>query len=332
MMAHQDRPHQQELTPPKTPQRKGSGPQSKTQEPCELPQQGGPQSKTQEPCELPQQRGPQSKEPSKHPKQEGQKKAMPAAGLACDGPTAVKGAKQASKAGRSKESNARSRTGLRWPVKRKQCPQQDWPAMARDSGLQESPGKRARGLVTQRVLVKSMQLYAEQVGKDGFWLDWLDAVLFAENNDKKLGMISYSRDPGTKLQIIAASDQLKEVPGFSDVQANHSIDRSEDTWVILSCNAGFDQAASANHWIPCVFKEHVPPSTYVELVDQQMANLKVKIAQLQSELLDVELEDDEGAQEQLKSSIHEEINAQLASGISENHQSLRIFNTYCSNM
>ena len=187
------------------------------------------------------------------------------------------------------------------------------------TGAAGTPAKRrARGELTQKALEKMILSYANKVGTSGFWLDWLDAVLFTENNDRNLGIIRFSRGPECGLEIIAAHDQLKEIPGLSEsVEASHVIERNEDTWLIMSCHAGFNPADVANHWVPCVFKELVPESTYLELTAQKIAQLKVRIAELQSALLDVELEDDLVVQESLTQSIQEEITSQLASEMSE---------------
>lgn len=51
----------------------------------------------------------------------------------------------------------------------------------------------------------------------------------------------------------------------------------------------------------------MPEPTYAELVKQQIARLKVMIAELQSQLLDVEMEEDEELSAQLSASVNEDI-------------------------
>ena len=152
-----------------------------------------------------------------------------------------------------------------------------------------------------------MCAYADQVSKPGFWMDWLDAALFASNNEKTLAFVSHCRGKDVPLQFQHASDSLTEIPGVSEDEADHTVHRDMDTWLLLSCNVSYDRNSPANHWIPCVFKELVADSVYSELVDQKIAELKVLIVSLQSELLDVELEEDEEVAAQLSASISEEI-------------------------
>lgn len=139
-------------------------------------------------------------------------------------------------------------------------------------------------------------------------MDWLDGCLFASNNEKELAFISHSRSPGVPLTLVHASESLKEIPDISDDEADHTVLRTMDTWVLLSCNVGYDPSAPANHWIPCVFKEVVSDVVYNELVLQQIAKLKVLIAERQSDLLDVELEEDEEVAAHISASITDEIN------------------------
>lgn len=155
---------------------------------------------------------------------------------------------------------------------------------------------------------KSILAYAAHVGKPGEWLDWVDGVLFAENMHKQLGFINYNaRRPGSApLQIEHANASLQEIPGLES-GVREAFQRTEDSWCLLACNASCDKQGNANHWLPCVCKENVSESTYAELVFQQIAHLKVTIAQRQSDLLDVELEDDAEMSAQLTASLNEDI-------------------------
>lgn len=158
-------------------------------------------------------------------------------------------------------------------------------------------------------MAESIRAYASRVGKPGEWLDWLDAVLFAVNMDKHLGFINYNvaRPSGVALEIEDANASLKEIPGSDLLNVSHTFQRTEDAWCLLACNASFDKRARANHWVPCVCKENVPESTYNELVAQQIASLKVSIAELQSQLLDMELEDDPEVSAQMTVSLNDNI-------------------------
>eukprot|EP00435_Cladocopium_sp_Y103_P072988 s131_g42.t1 len=164
------------------------------------------------------------------------------------------------------------------------------------------------GQFSSELLAKSIRAYAHEVGRDGYWLDWLDAVLFAQNNGKTLAFINFNvatRDGS--LTIDHASGYLKEVPGLDDVEAGQVVSRTPDTWLLVSCNSEWDRTQPANHWIPAVFKEVVADSTYRELVAQQIARLKVLIVSLQSDLLDVELEEDLEVAAQTSASLNEAI-------------------------
>lgn len=157
------------------------------------------------------------------------------------------------------------------------------------------------------LISQSMRAYADRTSESGFWLDWLDAALFASNNEKTLAFVSHCRANDAPLEIQHASHFLKEIPGLSDDEADHGVHRNMDTWLLLSCNVSFDRKLAANHWIPCVFKEVLAEKTYSELVDQQIAKLKVLIATRQSDLLDVELEEDEEVAAHISASLNDEI-------------------------
>lgn len=159
-----------------------------------------------------------------------------------------------------------------------------------------------------------MRAWAEQAGQPGEWLDWVDAALFAENMEKNLGFINFAaRVPGKALEIESATASLKRIPGLQCSAEDRAFERSEQSWCLVSCNASFEPG-SANHWVPCCFKECVSESTYDGLVNQQIAALKVRIAELQSLLLDTELEEDEESRAQLVFSINDEIASWLAIG------------------
>ena len=153
------------------------------------------------------------------------------------------------------------------------------------------------GGLGQADISNSMRAYAASAAEDAFWLDWLDGVLFAENNEKTLGFINYTN--GVPLTIEHANDSLKRIPGCEDAKEEvHAVPRNGDSWLVLSCNVQYDPHGPTNHWLPCVFKEAVAASTYAELTGQQIDSLKVQIASLESELLDVELEDEDIAEAQ----------------------------------
>ena len=158
-------------------------------------------------------------------------------------------------------------------------------------------------------MANDIRAYAGKVASDAFWLDWVDGVLFAENCDKTLGFITHCRAKGAPLTISHANDSLRQIPGLEAEGGNHAVERTSDTWLVMACNVGYDPRGPCNHWIPCVFKEVVQKSTYDELVHQQVASLKVQIASLQSDLLDIELEEDA----EVAAVLHETINDQIAS-------------------
>ena len=172
------------------------------------------------------------------------------------------------------------------------------------------------GIFSSEHIAKSMRAYADEVGQSGFWLDWLDAVLFATNNGKTLGFINYNlqRNPGDDPVIEHANSHLSEIPGLDDVVVvEEEISRTTDTWLLVSCNSEWDVKGPANHWIPAVFKEVVSDSTYRELIAQQIAQLKVQVVSLQSDLLDIELEEDLELAAQTSASLNEAILSKLAS-------------------
>ena len=157
--------------------------------------------------------------------------------------------------------------------------------------------------------------YAQELGNDAVWMDWVDAVLFAENMEKTLGFVNYNvaRPKGQPLEIQHANFSLQQIPGL-EADGPAVVERTPTSWCLLSCNASFDPRGQANHWMPCVFKECVPEKLYAELVKQQVAKLKVTIAELQSQLMDQELDDDINMAETICASLNEEISSYLVYG------------------
>ena len=166
------------------------------------------------------------------------------------------------------------------------------------------------GNVSSEHVAKCMRSYANQSGETGFWLDWLDALLFAKNNGKKLAFINYGIQTGAEghLSIECAESHVAQIPGF-DGDVDDTVSRTSDTWLLVSCNSEWDRSGPVNHWVPAVFKEVVATSTYRELVAQQIARLQVQIVSLQSDLLDVGLEDDPEMAAQTSHSINEAISS-----------------------
>ena len=182
--------------------------------------------------------------------------------------------------------------------------------LATGDGEQDEGGDR----FSPANIARSIVAYAKDAGTSGFWLDWVDACLFAQNHGKVLGFIQHKSD-GASLKIEHATSHLQEIPGVpleDDFLRSGAVPRTKDAWVLLSCNAWYDPQGSANHWVPCVMKEVVAPSTYKELVQQQIAKLKVEIVMFQSDLEDIELDDDPEVQAQIASSLNEEILQWLA--------------------
>lgn len=162
-------------------------------------------------------------------------------------------------------------------------------------------------------LEKSIRAYATKVAQNAFWLDWLDALLFAHENGCPLGFITHCRAPDVPLSIEPGLESLLQIPGLEDwAEEVEPLERSSRSWLVLSCSTTFDPNAQANHWVPCVFKEAVPESTYAELVYQKIASLKVIVCSLQSDLLDVKLEEDAEVACTMSETLHEQINMHLA--------------------
>ena len=146
----------------------------------------------------------------------------------------------------------------------------------------------------------------------GQWLDWLDAVLFADNHDKALGIINWGAND---LQIQHGNAWLNGVPGVPlRKSVCDELTRDSSTWLILSCNASFARDRPVNHWVPCVFEEAVSGDVYTDLVNRTIGKFKVKIAELESEREETFLgetpEEDESNQA-IRESIEEEIDLWL---------------------
>ena len=157
---------------------------------------------------------------------------------------------------------------------------------------------------------KRIDQYAAHVAKPDVWLDWLDAVLFAENHEKALGIINYHRKDGLKIEH--ANQWLNAIPGVPERECSDVMVMA-NTWILCSCNAAFDIFKPCNHWIPCVHRESVSDQIYADLVHRSIAKYKILITELESSVLDLEIEEgDDEANQAMKVQLQMQIESQLA--------------------
>lgn len=159
---------------------------------------------------------------------------------------------------------------------------------------------------TGRWLSAAVKRYAKKVSENRFWLDWLDAALFASQSDQALGFINYN-DKSPKLVIENSSTFLNQIPGDHESFPTGELKKDGQTWLLLSCNSSYDREGPVNHWLPCVYREQVSESVWLELVNQAIAKAKVAIVALEAEMGDLELEEDGETQEALAASLLSQI-------------------------
>lgn len=150
-------------------------------------------------------------------------------------------------------------------------------------------------------IAAAIEKYAKKIKKNAVWLDWLDAILFSLEHQKNLGLVSHCGD--VPLEILRANFFLRQIPGLQDLPDIPSLERNRDSWILISCNAGFDKSGQANHWVPAVFQELVPESVYIQLTHQAIAKSKVALAEIESEMHDLELEDDQAVRDAMQEQL-----------------------------
>ena len=156
---------------------------------------------------------------------------------------------------------------------------------------------------------------AKQISRTGVWMDWLDATLFSMNHRKSLGIVRHC-DAGS-WTIEDAHQQWSNIPGVS-ADGNTSwkpFERSKDAWILISCSTDFDRKSSANHWVPAVCRELVDVSLYSDLTNQQIAHSRVQIASIESDMRDLELEEDADVKAMMQESLETQRTMHLVWGL-----------------
>ena len=128
--------------------------------------------------------------------------------------------------------------------------------------------------------------YAKSLEKKGTWLDYLDAGLCAGNLGCRLHLMIHTENKFEIADIQSFVKQLSEVDlGLEPEPLQRD---SSKTWLLLSCNALFDDGRDApkNHWVPCVFKEQVTPEEYEELTVDARRQCMREVTSLQKKMGD----------------------------------------------
>ena len=104
-------------------------------------------------------------------------------------------------------------------------------------------------------MAKKIHKYAALASKDGFYLDVVDAQLFAIVAGQK---VAFVRDgPHEVLECTTVKNLWGGVwPQGGTLGVAEELDQK--SWCLISCNASFDPQGQMNHWCPGFFKEAVP--------------------------------------------------------------------------
>ena len=119
------------------------------------------------------------------------------------------------------------------------------------------------------VLGKLITRYADLVGQDKFWLDLVDAQVFAAMTERSLSVVdtSSSYEPKPVKETWGSFLPKGDLPGLATF-----VDRTKG-WCLLSCNARFDPEGPRNHWRPGIFKEQCEDSAQYEQLMEAERNL-----------------------------------------------------------
>ncbi|CAK8996503.1 unnamed protein product [Durusdinium trenchii] len=123
--------------------------------------------------------------------------------------------------------------------------------------------------------------HAENVAKDGVYLDALDLSVIAQSFDEPFMV----RDTHAKtLEIAAIADYVKElVPGSSlDLKTS-----SGKQWTFILCNANYDSCEELNHWVPAISSANVGEEYLRSLMGLENCQVDLKIAETQHRYIEL---------------------------------------------
>ena len=136
--------------------------------------------------------------------------------------------------------------------------------------------------------------YADRVEKDGFFLEVIDAALFAEMHKKDLYM---AVDWGTN--EVGNADYIWKylstmLPRDFESTIPETNKASKSTWCLLSCNSlhSSDPHAVKNHYVPAYFKEQLSESEFLEFTMLAQSKAREKLSEHKAQLRELEESND----------------------------------------
>ena len=143
----------------------------------------------------------------------------------------------------------------------------------------------------------------------GYHLDVLDGQLAAEKNGKILSVVVDSADGNPIVQT--SRDFFAGMLPPGTFQEGCPIDRfSEDSWCLVSCNAGYKQNEVRNHWCPAFFREQLSPEILPHLTVKGPRSWKQKLKDLNSDL-EAMNGIDEGDKEEADEALRQDLLCQI---------------------
>lgn len=134
--------------------------------------------------------------------------------------------------------------------------------------------------------VEFIERYAAKVARKGYYLDILDAELFACRCDVRLSIMLHSKD-GLSAGLVSKHletflpDDVRIDYGSSDPE------RKPDDWCLLSCNAVYDPEGVRNHWVPVFYKDSLSDEHWHALTASVQTQQSLEIASLKTRELEL---------------------------------------------